>query len=330
MRIRLPSAFVATATLLSLNLLAPDTGGAYETDQYTGRQLQIEDSTDILNREMNQALAEIAARWNAGEKPVRFATAFYREVGGRHWVDKLERWAIRSQEVDKIEQPKRESIYGGIPIWSTRVVFVVGLGQTLRLNDTLVGTDKIGHFISQGWKYYRRHRRGLPEEKVIKLGPRNEAGIFGAAWTGVYSNADLVANYEGYLFFRSLFEDNIIPGKPAIIRWQGNRAVIQRQFDWRDHVNEYWDEALNPNHYTGRLSGHVYENLEQLCEHFEHSPSIFMPHADADLAERYSHLGMRPATDYRLDRVCENSRVTDARHPGGEATVTSLRSRSPE
>ncbi len=330
MRIRFLLVFVATATLLSVGLLAPDTGGAYETDQYTDRRLHIEDSTDILNREMNQALAEIAARWNSGEKPQRFATALYRHIGGRHWVDKLERWAIRSQEVDKIEQPKRESIYGGIPIWSTRVVFVVGLGQTLRLNDTLVGTDKIGHFISQGWKYYRRHRRGLPEEKVIKLGPRNEAGIFGAAWTGIYSNADLVANYEGYQFFRSLFEDNIVPGKSAIIRWQGKQAVIQRPFDWRDHVNEYWDEALNPNYYTGRLSDYVYENLEGLCEDFEQSPSIFVAHADADLAERYSRLGMRPATDYRLDRVCQNSRVTHAADSGREGTETSPPSPRPE
>lgn len=310
MRARYISSGVAIATVLAASLLAPHTGGAYETDQYTDRQLRIEDSTDILNREMNAALAEIAAHWTAGEKPGRFATAFYRDVGGRHWVDKLERWATRSREVEKIKQPKQESIYGGIPIWSTRVVFVVGLGQTLRLNETLVGTDKIGHFISQGWKYYRRHRRGMPEEKVLKLGPRNEAGIFGAVWTGVYSNADLVANYEGYLFFRSLFEDDVIPGKPAIIHWDGQRAVLQRQFDWRDHVNEYWDEALNPNRYTGKLGRYVHENLEALCEDFEQSPSTYIPTADAVLAERYAHLGMRRSADFRLDRVCEDPRLS--------------------
>ncbi len=61
--------------------------------------------------------------------------------------------------------------------------------------------------------------------------------LFGA--TGSYSNADLVANYEGYRFYRSLFDDDVISGKTAILRWENNRWVIQREFDWADHVNEY-------------------------------------------------------------------------------------------
>jgi hypothetical protein len=312
MRTRVHFATAGSAVLLAVSLLAPGDSAAYETDQYTDRQVELEDSTEILNREMNAALAEVAARWNSGEKPGRFATAIYKEVGGRHWVDKLERWAIRSPEVDKIDPPKQESIYGHIPFWSTRVVFVVGLGPTLRVNETLIGSDKIGHFISQGWKYYKRHRRGLPEEKVLKLGPRNEAGIFGAVWTGVFSNADLVANYEGYLFFRSLFEDDIIPGKPAILRWEGNEAVIQRPFDWRDHVNDYWDEALNPNRFTGKLSRYVHENLIELCDDFERSPSIYRPGNDAELSARYAHIGMRHSADFRLDRVCQDTHQASA------------------
>jgi hypothetical protein len=298
--------------MIATSLLVPGGGSAYETDQYTDRQVEIDDATEVLNREMNAALAEIAERWDKGEKPDRFATAIYKEIGGRHWVDKLERWAIRSEEVDKIDQPKQESIYGDIPFWSTRVVFVVGLGPTLRLNETLVGTDKIGHFISQGWKYYKRHRRGLPEEKVLKLGPRNEAGIFGAVWTGVFSNADLVANYEGYLFFRSLFEDDVILGKSAILRWEGNGVVVQRPFDWRDHVNEYWDEALNPNRFTGKLSRYVHENLVELCDDLESSPASYRPKNGAELAERYGHIGMRNSTDLRLDRVCEETHQASA------------------
>jgi hypothetical protein len=219
MRTRVHFATAVTAVMIATSLLVPGGGSAYETDQYTDRQVEIDDATEVLNREMNAALAEIAERWDKGEKPDRFATAIYKEIGGRHWVDKLERWAIRSEEVDKIDQPKQKSIYGDIPFWSTRVVFVVGLGPTLRLNETLVGTDKIGHFISQGWKYYKRHRRGLPEEKVLKLGPRNEAGIFGAVWTGVFSNADLVANYEGYLFFQSFHRqaEPVCPREPGRI-----------------------------------------------------------------------------------------------------------------
>ena len=27
------------------------------------------------------------------------------------------------------------------------------------------------------------------------------------------------------------------------LRMQGERPVIRREFTWRDHVNDYWDEA---------------------------------------------------------------------------------------
>jgi len=311
MRFR-PATATVLATLLATALLLPGSTIAYETDQYTDRLEKLGDSTDILDREVNEALEKIAASWHNGDKRGRFATQVYQELGGRHWVDKLERFAIRSPEVERIERDKETSIYGGLPFWSTRVVFIVGVGKTIKLNDTLVGTDKLGHFLSQGWKYHKRHLRGKTEERVVQLGVRNEKGIFGAASTGVFSNADLVANYEGYLFYRSLFEDDLVAGKPAIIHFVGDRAVVQRPFDWRDHINEYWDEALNPNRYSPSLGKHVARNLEHLCADFERDPAAFIPRTNPTLERRYAHLGLRDASDFRLDQVCDSDRISAA------------------
>ena len=310
MRFR-PATVAVLATLLVTALLPPGSTIAYETDQYTDRLEQLEDSTEILDREVNEAIEEITERWRHGDKRGRFAKRIYQELGGRHWVDKLERFAIRSPEVERIEREKETSIYGGLPFWSTRVVFIVGIGKTIKVNDTLVGTDKLGHFLSQGWKYHKRHLRGKPEERVVQLGVRNEKGIFGAASTGVFSNADLVANYEGYLFYRSLFEDDIANDKPAIIRFEGDRAVVQRPFEWSDHVNEYWDEALNPNHFSPNLGKHVARNLEQLCTDFERNPTAYIPHTNPTLERRYAHIGLREASDFRLDAVCESDQVSE-------------------
>ena len=225
-------------------LLLPGGGAnAYETDQFSNRDTDIADSTDVLNRQMNRTIEEIVEEWDRGHDEWAFVNQIYRKVGGRHWVDRIERWAMRSPDVEKMDTPRYGSIYAKHPIWATRTIALFGIGKTIRLNRQLIGTDKLGHFISQGRKFYRRFRRLGSEDEAALRSAFTEKAIFGVMTTGNYSNADLVANYEGHRFYRSLFENDIIEGKPAILRWEDDGWVIQREFDWADHVNEYWDEA---------------------------------------------------------------------------------------
>ena len=121
---------------------------------------------------------------------------------------------------------------------------------------------------------------------------------------GNFSNADLVANYEGHRFFRSLFEDDIVPGKPAILRWEGNGWSIQRQFDWADHVNEYWDEALNINHFDAMLYKHMYKRFISYCPRYWQNPSLYTIVNEQPLKDRYGHLGLRDNSVLRLDSLC--------------------------
>ncbi|MDX1644030.1 MAG: hypothetical protein R3244_06695 [Thermoanaerobaculia bacterium] len=312
MRLARPS---RAALLLAIALVArPSEAPAYETDQYTARRAEVADSTEVLNREVNRALEEIVAEWHYGRDERRLVRQVYRRLGGRHWVDAIERFAIRSPEVDQFDTVKAESIYAGVSPLSGRVVFCFGLGPTIRLAGTLIGSDKLGHFFSQGWKYYRRHRRGQPEERVVALGLRNETWIFGRVTTGVFSNADLVANYEGYLFYRGLFEDDVVSGRPAIVRFEGAGARLMRRFDWRDHVNPFWDEALNPSAYDRLLAPHVRRNLQRLCPLYRRQPERFELENRGALESRYAHLGLRDASRFRIDRLC--------RERDGESTTT--------
>ena len=160
------------------------------------------------------------------------------------------------------------------------------------------------HFFSQGLKYYRRHREGMAEAALLRRGAFNERWIFGQATTSVYSNADLVANYEGYRFYRSLFEDGAIEGKPAIVVFRDGGATIQRPFDWRDHVNDYWDEALNPSHLSPGLQRYFARALPRFCDEYRRSPQEFVPAAEAELEIRYRDIDMQPALENRIDRVC--------------------------
>ncbi|MDH4125974.1 MAG: hypothetical protein OEW64_10545 [Gammaproteobacteria bacterium] len=300
----------------------PAAAVAYETDQFSNRESPIADSTELLNDRVNATLQKVVAAQGGRHDEMAVVNAIYHEIGGHHWVDKLERWAMQSDQVEKLDTPRYDSVFSGLPWYSLRVTTFFGVGKTIRLNKQLIGSDKIGHFLSQGRKYYRRYRKSLSEATAAEHSAFTERAIFGRVTTGSYSNADLVANYEGHRFYRSLFEDDIVPGKPAILRWQEDGWVVQREFDWADHVNEYWDEALNINHFDALLYKHMHERLVTLCPKYWENPDLYTIADEAPLREKYAHLGMRDTSELRLDSLCpvQEALTAEKLSPGVQAS----------
>ena len=296
-------AFFSRRTLVWLLLLVlPLPAFAYETDQYHDRDLPLADSTAVLDARVNEALARVAARWQGPRDDVRFARAVYWQLGGLHWVDHIERFAMRNPAVARM--PRGRTIYSYPPLFTSPVLFFFGVGERLKLAEVRIGSDKLGHFFSQGFKYFRRQRHGWSEERFVTWAERVEGWLFGEYTTRVFSNADMVANYEGYLFYRSLFEDGIVPGKGPIVAFEAGRARILRPFSWRDHVNDYWDEALNPSLFGAALQEHVARQLKELCPAYRAQPALFVPGQEAELERRYARIGRKDARYNRLDRFC--------------------------
>jgi hypothetical protein len=287
-----------------LLIIAPSYGGAYETDQFNNRSQPIQDSTSIMNYKVTQAIAGTITNLQGPRDDMKVVNGIYYKIGGKHWVDKLERFAMDSSEVEKLDTPTHDSIYTGHPLYATRVAGLFGVGPTLKINDVLVGTDKLGHFLSQGRKFYRRWVRMGDESKAAEQSAYTERALFGQMTTGSYSNADLVANYEGYVFYRSLFEDNIVNGKPAILAWINDHWVMQRPFDWSDHVNDYWDEALNVPHYDAWLYSHMKTRLLTFCDDYRSAPQLFEVHDEEALKDRYRNLQLRDTSELRLENLC--------------------------
>ena len=296
------SSFVIVA--VALFLATPLTVSAHETDQFSNRADPINDSTQVLNREVNKTIANIVKKQSKDDDRMDIVNAMFGKLGSQMLVDRIEKWAIESPEVDKLKTGRYDSIYSDLPIWSIRVTKVFGIGETISVNDQLIGTDKLGHFISQGRKYYRRYLRYQSEERAAEQAALAEWVVFGRISNGNFSNADLVANYEGHRFFRSLFEDDIVPGKQAILRWDSDRWVVQRQFDWADHVNEYWDEALNINHFDVMLYKHMYKQFVSFCPRYWRDPSSYTIVNEQPLKDKYAHLGLRDNSVLRLDSLC--------------------------
>jgi len=276
----------------------------HETDQFSNRADPIADSTQVLNREVNKALVAVIEKSYKDDDPMRVVNAIFGKLGSRFLVDRIEKWAIGSPEVEKLKTGRYDSVYSGHPIWAVRVTKFFGVGETIRVNDQLVGTDKLGHFVSQGRKFYRRFLRFDSEERAARQSAYAEWAVFGQMSNGNYSNADLVANYEGHRFFRSLFENDIIPGKPAILRRVDDSWIIQREFDWADHVNEYWDEALNINHFDALLYKHMHKEFIARCPQYWQNSSLYTIAEEQPLRDRYAHLGLRDNSVLRLDSLC--------------------------
>lgn len=285
-------------------ILAPLSGGAYETDQFSNRLNPISDSTPILDERVNRSIADAIADWSGPKNERKVVDAIYYDIGGKHWVDKIERYAMNSEQVERLQPSRYESIYRGHPIWATRVAALFGVGPTIKINGHLVGSDKLGHFLSQGRKFWKRYQKYENEERAAEHSAFTERALFGQATTGVYSNADLVANYEGFLFYQSLFEDGVIDGKPAILAWNGDGWVMQRDFTWADHVNAYWDEALNVNHFDSLLYPYMKARLETFCPQYFEAPELYVVDNEDELIARYAHLQLRDTSDLRLSELC--------------------------
>jgi ankyrin repeat protein len=142
------------------------------------------------------------------------------------------------------------------------------------------GSDKIGHFTDMGLNYYKAwrdaKRQGKSEEEArqsaVHLGTGDfvfsESGLLGLVTSGSYSNADLVANYVGMLFYRNLTEPMRIKGEmrpPLLVRdgdyWRLNDHVQRDSDFFAIFFDEHMDESLNPSFYEATVRRGVRANI---------------------------------------------------------------------
>ncbi len=84
----------------------------YESDQYSNRLATVSDSMLVMDRKVKDALARIIRKWgNKRQSNKAFARAIYCELGGLYGADKIERWAAKTDLVEKYPQTRRKSIY---------------------------------------------------------------------------------------------------------------------------------------------------------------------------------------------------------------------------
>lgn len=164
-----------------------------------------------------------------------------------------------------------DSIYRDIDYLEGFSLNLKELSDVASINGHVVGLDKLGHFFAEGWRYFEiSHEEDGSLPEAMDWGRGKEEGLFGTTTTGIFSYADLVANFNGWRFWNRVLLEEGDPLKGPIERFFDRSYVscdiqmiesikqlklvrawaINREFDLRDYIDAAWDEGINCNGYA--------------------------------------------------------------------------------
>ena len=167
---------------------------ASEVDSYTGHPETLANARPALDAIMNRRVALAARRANRRDRAsgVCDEEVLYHKLvrqlvggpGGFIVASRVERAVIHDRHIDQIRTRLKDSIYRDYGVHRLPTMIGGGLASLLAVDEHLVGTDKLGHFVAVGWEYFVRvERRGLlahhDEQRMI--GRRRHAGAIFAA-----------------------------------------------------------------------------------------------------------------------------------------------------
>jgi hypothetical protein len=246
---------------LFLAAVSHPTHGA-EIDSLTGRTEVLDDSSGAIERRVNDALKAGVDRAN------RVSTGcdedvLYRELRSALASPFIGHVIAESLNLDEALDRRRirrvDSIYRDLGLLDNVSVHWKDLSAVVRVGDVLIGVDKVGHFVVEGWHYFESaYLEGEGIVAAMDWGEGTESTYFGLYTTGVYSYADLVADFEGLRFWLHVlgrFDDPLdtgwLPDRPYVTcrrrfwiagerRWH-----LSRRLHLDRYVTPVWDEAVN-------------------------------------------------------------------------------------
>jgi hypothetical protein len=289
-------------------LLAPS-AHAYETDQLTLRAEPLADVLAAADAKMDELLDLAADATNeatacAADRDSTqqiLAREIYRLTAKRTHVDprgfvrgfgfgRYSGWletAVAGRSFDA-----GDDVFGDVGLADSVIVGTVGTCSTVNLGGVLVGTDKIDHFLTEGYHYAVSSRWGRRPERGIRYGTRTENTIYGRLTSQTFSYADLRANWDGYLFYVGLLDEG------SVLR-QDEDGCVERvaDFGWSQWVDWQYDEVYNPPVFTNAVQDAVSARLaaeaDAYCESWDEWGPRYLEHVDRMLVDLPGYAGPR-------------------------------------
>jgi hypothetical protein len=216
---------------------------------------------------------------------------------------------------DFLASPARYKVSYADSIYVTMPIDHLFLSPTIRVNGVEFGTDKIDHFFQQGYTYYKTYTRQLakgktPEQaakKAVSWGKMTEKTYFGLLVAGVYSNADLYANYAGMKFYLNLTQPvrigaETLPPMFTLVdgKWQAAAGESVKSQFLKPYLTDHLNEALNPSGYSFIVHPTVRRVVKKkACPQWK---TAFPNLTKTDLAERMRALEVWNGEDYGFTR----------------------------
>ena len=283
---------------LAQNLLAS------EIDSFTQRSVPMADATDALNQAVNEKL--LLAFDEANNIKGCSTSRLYQFVR-YHFTGSIlgpvEQMINAGNFVESKTITRKDSVLRDIGMISGSALYFYGLGNIINLDGHTVGSDKFGHFFSEGWTYF--DRSVLKEQDlidVLRFGESSERGFFGWTMTGVMSYGDLAANFSGLRFWINLIQNDkrveernygLLDPKIALASCVDGKWALNRAFDWRNFTDSSWDEGINCSVFlTPELEILVANRIAQALKGTQFQPSCPVDPAQCDeLVAKYGPLG---------------------------------------
>jgi len=240
---------------------------AAEADHFTLREGQIADITAEVNKLANEGLGRAIEDLNisgtcddsrASEEQLYERLT---EVFSNHKKGQLVN-AIIGGNIPRTIIPLKESIYSEWSIWNGFLLGRKGAAKSplalfplVSIGNTVIGVDKLEHMFGMGLRYFKGHYLNeKPLVSVLKGGIFKEKTFLGGNMlaTGVFSYADLSANFNGMRFWNHMLQkrDDVLGAQhnagPYLFcregKWVKNE---ERPIDFRTYVDASMQESMN-------------------------------------------------------------------------------------
>jgi hypothetical protein len=235
---------------------------AGEVDQFTRRSEPLADSAQVVNARANEYVASAISALNESGSGCQEEKLYkeLRKYFSNHKKGELTKFALHDESVARRTIRLDQSIFKEWTIWDgyllgrrSAATSPLALSPLIRLGDHVVGTDKLEHIFGRGFIYFKKHYlKAKSSERAIKSGVFGEKTIFGGnkGATGVFSYADLSANFNGMRFWNHMLQlrADILGPEHEIgpyIACENQKWIKVKDIDFKDYVDETMDEAMN-------------------------------------------------------------------------------------
>jgi len=295
-----------TCVLLTLQAYAG------EVDQLTHRNQKIADSTTLIdteikrlvtqsineaNKEMKGFFSQTSCSSDETFEKARqiILTKLYNNLVTQNPIGVLESFANKnaSKKTTRLE----DSIYASTP---SSIVKKYGLSPVIQVGKTQIGTDKLGHFLNEGYTFFLNSKGQddpLQRSKLVLTNSQNsEKEMYGSKTTQIKSYADMSANYEGFNFWKNMCLENFSQDEygrrkqkkcspESFIQCQNGEWALnpKHPVSITEFVSSAWDEGINCSLYsTPEFTKSVYDEMNKRAGSFQGNPERPCP---ADIQE---------------------------------------------